>query len=129
VQSLNQFEIEVTMKESSRNYVGILPEKMFEILSSNQEIIDSIIDKTGWPDESTVISVALIEMWCNLGNDVVQLNDKDMKLAASIMNKDSKSFSSKHAVRRALIYYCLYLKELHEEIKSNKHKAKRLKKK
>jgi len=119
------------MKKSSRNYVGILPEKMFQIPSSDQKIIDLIIDKTAWPDESTVISVALISMLANLDNDMVQLNDNDMKIAAAIMNKDSKSFSIRWAVKRALMYYSTYLKEIEAEInlKKAKAKAKRLKKK
>lgn len=115
------------MKKSLNNIVGFIPEKMFVISSANQKIIDLIIDKSGWPDESTIISVALISMLANLNNDVVKLNDKDMKTATSIMNKDSKSFSVRHAVKRSLLYYSGYLREIENELKLKTPKLKGLK--
>lgn len=119
------------MKESSRNYVGILPENLFEISTADQQIIDVLIEKSPWKDKDMIIKVALISMVANLAKDVVQLNDSDMKRVTEIMKKDKMCITTNHVVSRSILQYDFNLKKIEykKRLKQEKAKAKRLKKK
>ena len=131
MRSLNQSEIEVTMKESLRNYVGILPENLFEISSADQKIIDVLIQKSPWNNKDTIIKVALISLVANIANDVVQLTDSDMKRVTEIMKKDKLCVTTSCVVSRSILQYNFNLRkiEFQKRLKQEKAKAKRLKKK
>jgi hypothetical protein len=127
----NQFEIEVTMKESSRNCVGILPQNLFEISTADQEMIDVLIEKSPWKDKDMIIKVALISMVANLAKDVVQLTDSDMKRVDAIMKKDKMCLTVRSVISRSILQYNFNLEKIEYEnkVKLEKAKAKRLKKK
>jgi hypothetical protein len=119
------------MKESLRNYVGILPENLFEISSADQKIIDVLIQKSPWNNKDTIIKVALISLVANIANDVVQLTDSDMKRVTEIMKKDKLCVTTSCVVSRSILQYNFNLRkiEFQKRLKQEKAKAKRLKKK
>ena len=119
------------MKESSRNYVGILPENLFEISTADQKIIDVLIQKSPWKDKDMIIKVALISMVANLAKDVVQLTDSDMKRVDAIMKKDKMCITVRSVISRSILQYNFNLEKIEYEkrLKQEKAKAKRLKNK
>lgn len=117
------------MKKNFKNYVSIMPEDLYEISHANKQIIDLIIEKSScWKDRDSVITVALGSMLASLDCKNVTLNDNDMKIAASIMKNDSNSISIHHAVKRSLLYYSGFLKEIMDGSNSKKPKVKKIKK-